>query len=219
MTPEQKSNLLRQLTQWILIKLGLEGQQQSTKPCQVVGQVQILLGQHRIPTASEGDLLLSQQNLIIPKEMYTKLILTILIFMSSIEMKGQSIIYDLPEKVSQRAREYIEEYIDNNGPTVFIAKLGKTDDSQYVINLIVYDFESLENFSLLNEEIIKKTNRVVRVKNDLLLPLITDEDLQFAYLGEVPPRHSGGKRGKKRILLTDDSYSITFDKSGKIFKN
>ena len=151
--------------------------------------------------------------------MYAKLILTILIFISGIEVRGQSIIYDLPEKVSQRAREYIEGHIDDNGSTAFIAKLGKTNDGLYVINLIVYDFESLENFSLLNEEIIKKTNRVIRVKENLLLPLITDEDLQFAYLGEVPPRQSGGKRGKKRIIFTDDSYSITFDKSGKIFEN
>ena len=142
-----------------------------------------------------------------------------LIFSLDKEAKGQTdyIIYDLPEKVTEKAKEYINAYVVKNGKTNFIAELDKDLNGNYLLFVIIDDFEKLESQNLLYKEVIKKTNRMIRLDSNSLLPMITGEDLHFAYLGDAPPRKPGGQKGKKKVLFTHESYSITFDLTGKIY--
>lgn len=147
------------------------------------------------------------------------LILTLTLFSLNQDAKGQTdyIFYDLPEKVTLKAKEYIDQYTNRNGKTGFIAQLDKNVDGNYLLFIIIDDFAKQESPNLLYEAVIKKTNRMIRLDDDNLLPLITGEDLHFAYLGDAPSRKPGGPKGKKKVVFNHESYSITFDLTGKIY--
>ncbi|HEY8934433.1 MAG TPA: hypothetical protein VIM65_04405 [Cyclobacteriaceae bacterium] len=150
----------------------------------------------------------------------TSYIVIFVLLLFSLKAKSQTnyIIYDLPETVTEKAKEYVNTYAIRNGKTNFIAELDKNADGNYLLFVIKDDFEKQESQNLLYKEVIKKTNRVVRLDSNILLPMITGEDLQFAYLGDAPPRKPNGKIGKKKVIFTHESYSITFDLTGKIYQ-
>jgi hypothetical protein len=150
---------------------------------------------------------------------HSLLIFLLLILSLNKEARGQTnyIIYDLPEKVTEKAKEYIDTYISRNGRTNFIAELDKNDDGNYLLFIVIDDFETHDPKNILYDAVIKKTNRMIRLDSTSLLPMITSEDLHFAHLGDAPPRKPNGPKGKKKVLFTHESYSITFDITGKIY--
>jgi hypothetical protein len=139
--------------------------------------------------------------------------LSVIILISSCKMNGQQIVYDLPEKVTEKARDYLDQYKGTDSK--FIAKLSKQGDEKYILFIIHYDFAGLENFKLIEEGLVKKTSRVIRV-NELLLPLLTDEDFLFADFGSE--KMKDGRVAKKKVIFNSEGYPIYFDKRGKLYE-
>lgn len=140
------------------------------------------------------------------------LFLIILGMLSSCKMQGQQIVYDLPESVTAKASEYISKFKPDSR---FIAQLSKQNDGRYILFIMLYDFSGLESFKLV-EGLIERTSRVVRVKEGLLLPLVTDEDFLFADFGSEKMKN--GRIAKKKVVFTSEGYPIRFDKNGKLFE-
>jgi hypothetical protein len=138
--------------------------------------------------------------------------LVILAILSSCKMHGQKIVYDLPESVTTKISQHIGQFKSDSR---FIAQLSKQSDGKYIVFIIPYDFEGLENFQLI-EGLINKTSRVVRVSEGLLLPLVTDEDFLFADFGSE--KMKDGRVAKKKVFFTSEGYPVYFDKSGKLYE-
>lgn len=128
-------------------------------------------------------------------------------------MNGQQIIYDLPQEVTEKAKDYLDKH--NGTDSKFIARLSKQGDERYILFIIHYDFAGLENFKLIEEGLIKKTSRVIRV-NKVLLPLITDEDFLFADFGSE--KMKDGRIAKKKVIFNSEGYPIYFEKSGRLYE-
>ncbi len=128
--------------------------------------------------------------------------------------KGQYIIYDLPESVTSKVEKYLDKYKSAGDTSKFVAQLSKSADGKYTLFIINHDFSGLENFKLIEEYLIKRTSRKIRI-NETLLPLITDEDFIFADFGSEKMKN--GRMAKKKVVFTSESYAIKFDKSGKIY--
>lgn len=139
--------------------------------------------------------------------------LSIIVLFSSCKVKGQQIVYDLPQKVTEKAKDYLDKYKGTDSK--FIAKLSKQGDERYILFIIHYDFAGLESFRLIEEGLIKKTSRVIRVK-EVLLPLLTDEDFLFADLGSE--KMKDGRIAKKKVIFNSEGYPIYFDKSGELYE-
>lgn len=125
---------------------------------------------------------------------------------------AQNIVYDFPESVVQKIDKHISWYPDT---TKFAILFSSLDSGKYRISIL----NDLTSHKAINETLVQKTNRFVRVHN-ILIPMITTEDITFADFGTVyTPESKSEKRkvGKKKILFTDDSKGITFDKSGKVY--
>jgi hypothetical protein len=130
----------------------------------------------------------------------------------SCSSKAQNIVYDFPESVIQKIDKHISFYPDT---TKFAILFSALDSGKYRIS-ILQDLWGLQD---INQTLVQKTSRFVRV-NKALVPLITWEDITFADFGTVyTPESKSEKRrvGKKKIVFTDDSPGIIFDKSGKIY--
>jgi hypothetical protein len=132
--------------------------------------------------------------------------------LSSCKLQGQQIVYDLPESVTDKVSEHISEFSPGSK---FIAQLSKQNDGTYVLFIILYDFSGLESFKLV-EGLIESTSRVVKVKEGLFLPLVTDEDFLFADFGSEKMKN--GRVAKKKVVFTSEGYPIRFDKTGKLFE-
>lgn len=132
--------------------------------------------------------------------------------LSSCKTQSQQIVYDLPESVTSKVSEHISKFKPDSK---FIAQLSKQNDGRYVLLIMLYDFSGLESFKLV-EGLIEKTSRVVRVKEGLLLPLITDEDFLFSDFGSEKMKN--GRVAKKKVVFTSEGYPIHFDKTGKLFE-
>lgn len=139
--------------------------------------------------------------------------LSIVVLLSSCKMNAQQIVYDFPEKVTEKAMDYLDKH--KGTESKFVAQLSKQGDERYILFIIHYDFAGLENFKLIDEGLIKKTSRVVRV-HKVLLPLITDEDFLFADFGSGEMKD--GRVSKKKVIFNSEGYPIYFDKSGKLYE-
>ena len=127
------------------------------------------------------------------------------------------IYYDLPKAVDDKVEEYIKTSKIKDDRLFFAAKLSLNTDDHYLLSIIDYnEMNSSKVFGLLFDKVIKKSNRMLRIGDDSL-PIITEEDILFANLGEV--KMSDGRVAKKRVLMNFDGYTITFDRSGNIFEN
>jgi len=146
-------------------------------------------------------------------------ILVLVIFIGtscSAQMKNH-IYYDLPETVTGKIKEHIESYSSKDKGLLFVANLYRDLDNNYVLSIMDYNAKnSSDSFSLLIGGVIEKSNRMLRVGN-YEIPIMTSEDMQFADLGET--EMPDGRIAKKRVLMTFDGYTITFDRSGKIYEN
>jgi hypothetical protein len=136
---------------------------------------------------------------------------TLLNFNFSVSAQSKFIIYDLPEGVTDKVKEYI---IENKNCSRFVAKLSVNTDMNYVLS-IIDNSEPLDADNLINERIIKKTNRRLRINENCLLPLILEEDLIFADFGRE--KQSDGRIARKKLLFNFDGFTITFDKLGRIY--
>jgi hypothetical protein len=146
---------------------------------------------------------------------YLFFLLFSIIFTSPVDAIGQkNIIYEFPDLVTKKIKTYIEGDKKSNDTTKFILKLGKVIDGKYSLSIIKYDFENNRNFKEMEEYLIKRNSRYVKVYNNYY-SLITDEDFLFADFGASSPRN--GQTGKKKILFYHDSPQILFDTKGKIY--
>lgn len=146
-------------------------------------------------------------------------ILVMLVFIGtscSAQMKNH-IYYDLPKTVTGQIKEHIEHYISKDSSTCFVADLSQNSNNQYLLSIVDYKSENGSKvFGLLYSEVIKKSNRMLRV-GDYEIPIMISEDMVFADLGET--KMPDGRVAKKRVLMTFDGYTIAFDRSGKIYEN
>jgi hypothetical protein len=137
----------------------------------------------------------------------------IFVLCASCSAKAQHIVYDLPEPVIQQIDKHISFYSDT---TKFAILFSSLDSGKYRISIL----KDLWSFKEIDETLIQKTNRFVRV-NKMLVPMITRDDITFADFGTVyTPESKSDKRkvGKKKIHFTDDSKGIIFDKDGRIYQ-
>lgn len=95
-----------------------------------------------------------------------------------------------------------------------MAKLSVNADMNYVLS-IIDNSEPLDADNLINEKIMKRTNRRLRVNENCFLPLLFEEDLIFTDFGRE--KQSDGRIARKRILFNFDGFTITFDKLGRIY--
>lgn len=133
----------------------------------------------------------------------------------SCSTKAQQLIYDLPASVTKKIDQHISQYSDT---TKFVILFSSMDSAKYRVT-IMEDFSKNPSFKDVNETLVQKTNRFIRV-NETLIPFITWEDINFADFGTVyTPESKSEKRkvGKKKIIFTTDAYGVTFDSSGKIY--
>ncbi len=145
---------------------------------------------------------------------YLLLIFT-LIGLSCAAQMDNYIYYNLPENVTERIEFYIENYSSRDDGVHFVAYLFDDDNNNYVISIIDYNVESSsESFLLLLNGIIEKSNRMLQV-GEYKMPIMTSEDLLFADLGKI--KMPDGRIAQKRVLMTFDGYTITFDRLGKIY--
>lgn len=136
----------------------------------------------------------------------------------SFSSKAQSdfIVYDLPESVTNKVKEYIDGYRLKDNNKQFSGYLFNNKGNHYVLGIMIHDIQSIDTLDLIQEKIIKKTNRMIRAKEDYLIPLMIHEDLIFADLGHT--KQKNGKVVRKKVIYNFDGYIITFNKSGKIYK-
>ena len=126
---------------------------------------------------------------------------------------AQKIIYDLPKEVTEKADDFLRK--QKGSYSILFSSL---DSGRFSISFLKVD-NSDKNFELINSKLIQRSNRFLRVK-DMLYPIITREDLQFADFGTENTPNSGShhrRNGKIKVHLTSDEYSITFDKTGIIY--
>jgi hypothetical protein len=146
-------------------------------------------------------------------------ILVMVIFMDtscSAQVKN-CIYYDLPEAVTSQIREHIESSLSENKSLLFVAQIYKDVDNNHVVSIVDYTAkDSSDSFGLLYSEVVMKSNRMLRI-DDYVIPIMISEDMVFADLGEA--KMPDGRIAKKRVLMTFDGFTITFDRSGKIFDN
>jgi hypothetical protein len=148
---------------------------------------------------------------------YLLLILFTFIGSSCAAQMNNYIYYNLPENVTQRIEDHIENYSSKDGVMHFVAYLFDDANDNYVISIIDYNPKSSsESFLLLLNGIIEKSNRVLQV-GEYEMPIMTSEDLVFADLGKT--KMPDGRIAQKRVLMTFDGYTITFDRSGKIYED
>jgi len=143
--------------------------------------------------------------------MLRKLIFAICALMIPVVGNSQEIIYDLPEGVTKKIEAYISNFPDS---VKFAIQLDAIESNKYVAYVMAEDRSNSEGAKLVNEMLINRTNRFVRVGNRFL-PLVTAEDFVFAYLGSSGTRR--GKVGRKKVMQNFDGYSITFDTTGRIY--
>lgn len=129
-------------------------------------------------------------------------------------VSSAQIIYDLPETVDKK----IEERISKNPDGKYVIIFSERDSSRYGIS-ISDDFSKVESFKLIQETLVEKTNRFVKIGNNMI-PLITWNDIYFADYGTVyyPDAKSEKRRvGKRKVHFTSDAPVIEFDASGRIY--
>jgi hypothetical protein len=130
----------------------------------------------------------------------------------SCSARAQQIVYDLPQPVVNKIFQQISASPDTAKLAILLTSL---EQGKYKVSIL----DRLSAHKDINETLVKRTNRFVKV-NEILIPLITHEDIAFADFGTVlTPESKNEKRrvGKKKIIFTDDSKGITFDRSGKIY--
>lgn len=138
-----------------------------------------------------------------------------IIFTSPIDVLGQkNIVYEFPDIVTKKIKTFIEKDKKSSDTTKFILKLGKVIDGKYSLSIIKYDFQNNGNYKEMEEYLIQRNSRYVKVYNNYY-SLVTDEDFLFADFGESKPRK--GQTGKIKILFYHDSPQILFDTKGKIY--
>ena len=131
------------------------------------------------------------------------------------------ITHNLPISFDGRLIRRMEELVPPAQPPIASELIGSqrfslehTDTGSAIMD---YDSESSsDSFQLLINRVIKKSNRLIRV-DKTEIPIITSEDMVFADLGSTGMPN--GRIAKKRVLMTFDGYTITFDGSGKIYEN
>ena len=97
----------------------------------------------------------------------------------------------------------------------FAAKLSTEDNGRYFLSLTEYT-EKDENFKLIKEKVVQKSNRLLRI-GKLDIPIFLSLDLEFADLGSE--KLPNGRIAKTKVLHISDGFSITFDRSGVIYEN
>src|ERR1043166_6192861 len=105
--------------------------------------------------------------------------------------KGQNIVYDFPETVTTK----LADHISKGKNSKVVGLLTKEDSGKYSITIIENDFSKNDNLKIIDETLIKKTNHFLRL-NKILVPIITNEDLQFADFGTVETPNSGSSKRK-----------------------
>jgi hypothetical protein len=149
-------------------------------------------------------------------KMYRVLVLIVFIGTSCSAQMKNYIYYDLPEAVTDRIGKHIESRLAKNKDLRFTANLYQNSDNNYVVSIIDYHAKSnSDSFNLVIEGIIEKSNRMLRVDN-IEIPIMTSEDMIFADLGKT--KMPDGRIAKKRVQMIFDGFTITFDRSGKIYE-
>ncbi|HEU5291450.1 MAG TPA: hypothetical protein VFU05_12460 [Cyclobacteriaceae bacterium] len=144
-------------------------------------------------------------------------IIVFLIFIST-AADAQEIIYEFPKSVIDKVQEHISHYSDTSK---FIALFHVEDDGKYSLTIMKDDFTKDPNFKDITDVLVNKTTRFVKI-NNVKMPMITGEDFIFADFGTVyfPESKSEKRRvGKKRPMFITEDWSITFDKTGRIYTN
>jgi len=124
------------------------------------------------------------------------------------------IVYDLPESVIKKIDERILEKRDQK----YLVLLSRRDSSKYSISIEQIS-SNVESFKIIQETLVDKTNRFVKVK-DMMIPLITWDDIYLADYGRVyyPDAKNEKRRvGKRKVNFVSDTPLIVFDLSGKIY--
>ena len=132
-------------------------------------------------------------------------------------LSQDKIVYDLPKTVTQNIDSFAANYPDT---TKFSVLFSKSDSNRYTVSVNPRDYSQSEGARLIDDILINKTNRFIRLGNGKLLPMITWDDIQFADFGTTyNPNSPSEKRrvGKKRVVMNNDGWSITFDVKGNIF--
>jgi hypothetical protein len=145
--------------------------------------------------------------------------LTAILFLvfGSLPGVSQKIIYDFPSSVTEQIRSHNSKYNDS---TKFFVLFTVEKSERYAVTIVDFSLTT-PNLGLINEVLVSKTNRFARVGNKLI-PLVTREDLEFADFGtEETPNSKSEKRkiGKRKVIFNSEHFTITFDKSGKIYPN
>ncbi len=152
--------------------------------------------------------------------MTMKFVLFYLMIGASVPCVAQTknhIYYDLPKSINTRVRDHIDHYLSKGTDTDFVADLSENTDGRYLLSIIDYKKGSGPKvFGLLYSEVINKSNRMLKI-GKYTIPIITSEDMIFADLGET--KMPDGRVAKKRVIMNFDGYTITFDRSGKIYEH
>ena len=129
---------------------------------------------------------------------------------------SQDIIYNLPPKVENKVRVYLDKRKSENSTVSFFAKLDHLRDDVYMLSLMEMDTLSSTNYNRVEYYLVKRTNRKLKIDQSYLLPLITGEDLIFADLGSE--KLQDGRIMRTKVMINFDGFSITFTQSGEIIK-
>lgn len=144
-----------------------------------------------------------------------KLTLFIILLLCSCSSKAQQIVYDFPKPVIEKVQTYIEKTPLENG-NIYALELAVGDNGQYRLSILEVKKDTSD---IVYNVLVKNTSRIAKIGNSNF-PVIASEDFDFADFGTVyDPTNKNPKRrvGKRKIVRSFDGYSITFDRTGKIY--
>jgi len=129
-------------------------------------------------------------------------------FAQVLQTGEHGIEYLLPDPVKENIHKYITNIRINGDNTPFVGIMSRRKTNEFVLYLYIINYNNLAD-KYINDNIVSKTNRYVKFNREFSIPIIFDEDLIFASLGEI--KYSNGKVGKRKIHLSNDCFYVKFN--------
>jgi len=110
-----------------------------------------------------------------------KTCIVIFLILFSAASQGQEIIYEFPKSVTDKIQEHISNYSDT---ITFVALLHVEEGGKY--SLVIMENDFAKNFKDINNVLVTKTSRFVKI-NNVKMPMLTAEGV-YAFAEKGPHR-------------------------------